>query len=103
MILDVVVSAFAAWGVFCAMKFIADGVLTPKNARPRPIVKLTGSESSAEIAQLCENARKAIVCNRGEILLLVGEENEFSRELKMEFERLNLTDVRVVYEKGMAK
>ena len=99
LVLDLIVSGFAAWGIFCAMKFIADGFLTPKNSRPRPIVKLTGKESPAEIVQLCENARKAIVCNRGEILLLVSEEDGFSRELKKELERLNLLDVRVVYER----
>lgn len=103
LVLDLIVSGFAAWGIFCAMKFIADGFMTPKNARPRPTVKLTGKESAAEIAQLCENARKAIVCNRGEILFLVAEDGEFSRELQKELERLNLLDVRIVYEKGKAK
>lgn len=99
MVLDLIVSGFAAWGIFCAMKFIADGFLTPKNARPRPIVKLTGKESSAEIAQLCENARKAIVCNRGEILLLAPEEGEFSRRVADDLLRLDLRDVKIVYEK----
>lgn len=99
LVLDLIVAGFAAWGIFCAMKFIADGFLTPKSSRPRPIVRLTGRESLAEIAGLCENARKAIVCNRGEILLLVKEEDDFSRELKEELVRLNLKDVRVVYER----
>ncbi len=103
LVLDLIVSGFAAWGLFCAMKFIADGFMTPKQARPRPIVKLSGHESMKEIAQLCENARKAIICNRGEILLLLPEKNGYALELEKELERLNLIDVRVVYENMKGK
>lgn len=95
LVLDIIVSGFAAWGVFCAAKFLADGFITPPAARPRPSVRLTGNETPREIAELCENARKAIVCNRGEILLVLPERNEFSEEI----ESLGLQDVRVVYEK----
>ena len=95
LVLDIIVSGFAAWGVFCAAKFLADGFITPPTARPRPSVRLTGNETPREIAELCENARKAIVCNRGEILLVLPERNEFSEEI----ESLGLQDVRVVYEK----
>ena len=95
MVLDIIVSGFAAWGVFCAAKFLADGFITPPVARPRPSVRLTGNETPREIAELCENARKAIVCNRGEILLVLPERNEFSEEI----EKLGLPDVRIAYEK----
>ena len=95
MVLDIIVSGFAAWGVFCAAKFLADGFITPPAARPRPSVRLTGNETPREIAELCENARRAIVCNRGEIILVLPERNEFSEEL----ESLGLQDVRIVYEK----
>jgi hypothetical protein len=94
LILDVIVSGFAAWGVFCAAKFFADGFLTPKSARPRPTVILTGKESEREIIELCENARKAIVPNRGEILFLVPND-----EVLHSVERLGLDSVRIVYEK----
>ena len=93
LVLDVIVSGFAAWGVFCAAKFFADGFLTPKNARPRPTVILTGNESEREIRELCENARKAIVPNRGEILFLVPDD-DFSRTV----ESLGLDSVRIVYQ-----
>ena len=93
LVLDIIVSGFAAWGVFCAAKFIADGFLTPKEARPRPIVVLTGNESDREILELCENARKAIIPNRGEILFLVPDEDS-SRAV----ESLGLDSVRIVYE-----
>lgn len=99
LVLDLIVSGFAAWGLFCAMKFIADGFMTPKNARPRPIVRLNGRENIKEVAALCENARKAIICNRGEILLLMPEEGEASRRLRRELDSLGLFDVRIVYEK----
>ena len=95
LVLDIIVSGFAAWGVFCAAKFLADGFITPPAARPRPSVRLTGNETPREVAELCENARKAIVCNRGEIILVLPERNEFSEEL----ESLGLQDVRIVYEK----
>lgn len=95
LVLDIIVSGFAAWGVFCAAKFLADGFITPPAARPRPSVRLTGNETSREVAELCENARKAIVCNRGEILLVLPERNEFSEEI----EKLGLPDVRIAYEK----
>ena len=95
LVLDIIVSGFAAWGVFCAAKFMADGFLTPPAARPRPSVRLTGNETPREVAELCENARKAIVCNRGEILLVLPERNEFSEEI----EKLGLPDVRIAYEK----
>ncbi len=99
LILDIIVSGFAAWGLFCAAKFFADGFMTPKNARPRPIVRLSGSESPQDIAELCENARKAIIPNRGEIYFLVSEEGGFSAELQRELDRLNLTDVKIIYER----
>ena len=95
LVLDIIVSGFAAWGVFCAAKFLADGFITPPAARPRPSVRLTGNETPREIAELCENARRAIVCNCGEIILVLPERNEFSDEL----ESLGLQDVRIVYEK----
>ena len=95
LVLDIIVSGFAAWGVFCAAKFLADGFITPPAARPRPSVRLTGNETPREVAELCENARKAIVCNRGEILLVLPERNEFSEEI----EKLRLPDVRIAYEK----
>ena len=95
LVLDIIVSGFAAWGVFCAAKFLADGFITPPAARPRPSVRLTGNETPREIAELCENARKAIVCNRGEIILILPEGYNSSEEI----ESLGLQDVRVVYEK----
>lgn len=94
LVLDVIVSGFAAWGVFCAAKFFADGFLTPKSARPRPTVILTGKENEREILELCENARKAIVPNRGEILFLVPDD-EASRAVG----KLGMDSVRIVYEK----
>ena len=96
LVLDIIVSGFAAWGVFCAAKFLADGYITPPPARPRPAVRLKGNESPKEIAELCENARKAIVCNRGEIVLVIPEKNAFSEDIKT----LAIPDVRIVYEKG---
>ena len=93
LVLDLIVSGFAAWGVFCAAKFLADGFITPKNARPRPTVILTGKETDREIIELCENARKAIIPGRGEILLLVPNEG-VSRMI----ENLGLDSVRIVYE-----
>jgi len=95
LVLDIIVSGFAAWGVFCAAKFLADGFITPKTARPRPTVILTGKESEREICELCENARKAIIPNRGEILFLVPEEGELSHMI----DGLGLDCVRVVYQK----
>ena len=95
LVLDIIVSGFAAWGVFCAAKFLADGFITPPVARPRPSVRLTGNETPREIAELCENARKAIVCNRGEIILILPEGCNSLEEI----ESLGLQDVRVVYEK----
>ncbi len=73
--------------------------MTPKDARPRPIVRLSGRENIKDVAALCENARKAIICNRGEILLLLPEEGEDSRRLRRELDSLGLCDVRIVYEK----
>ncbi|MGM9643055.1 MAG: hypothetical protein ACI3XI_07580 [Eubacteriales bacterium] len=99
LILDIIVATFAAWGLFCAAKFFADGFLTPKSARPRPVVKLTGDESAQQIAELCENARRAIIPNRGEIFFLVSEKNKFSDGVQAELDRLNLTDVKIVYER----
>lgn len=93
--LDIIVSGFAAWGVFCAAKFLADGFMTPPWARPRPCVRLVGNENPRQIAELCENARKAIVCNRGEIVLVLPEKNAYSAEI----ESLGLPEVRIVYEK----
>lgn len=98
LVLDVIVSGFAAWGLFCAMKFIADGYMTPKASRPRPVVRLSGKESSSEIAELCENARKAIICNRGEIILLVPEDCGYSRRLRDELDSLGLYDVNIAFE-----
>ncbi len=103
LVLDLIVSGFAAWGLFCAMKFIADGFMTPKDARPRPIVKISGHESIKDIAALCENARKAIICNKGEILLLLPEEGEASQRLRCELDSLGLFDVRIVYERERQK
>lgn len=93
LVLDIIVSGFAAWGVFCAAKFFADGFLTPKSARPRLTVVLTGKENEREIAELCENARKAIVPNRGELLFLVPDES-----VGQTVEKLGLSQVRVIYE-----
>ena len=95
LVLDIIVSGFAAWGLFCAAKFLADGYITPKEARPRPTVRLRGSESEKEIAELCENARKAIVCNRGEVLLLLPDDEDLAKEI----ESMELPEVRLVYEK----
>ena len=95
LVLDVIVSGFAAFGVFCAAKFMADGFITPASARPRPSVRLTGKETPREIEELCENAKKAIICNRGEIILIVPERNDRSEEI----EALGLHDVKIVYEK----
>ncbi len=100
LILDIIVSGFAAWGLFCAAKFFADGFMTPKEARPRPVIKLTGKESAKDIAELCENARKAIIPNRGEIYFLVAEEDEFSLSVKSELDKLNLPDVKIIYERN---
>ena len=93
LVLDIIVSGFAAWGVFCAAKFLADGFITPHSARPRPTVILKGTESEREIRELFENARKAIVPNRCEILFLVPDDDT-SRAV----ESLNLGSVRIVYE-----
>ena len=93
LILDIIVSGFAAWGVFCAAKFLADGFITPKNSRPRPTVILTGNENEREIIELCENARKAIIPNPGEIILLAPTE-----EILQMAEKLGLDSVRIVYE-----
>lgn len=95
LVLDIIVSGFAAFGVFCAAKFLADGFITPPTARPRPSVRLTGKETPREIEELCENAKKAIICNRGEIILIVPERDDRSEEL----EALGLQDVKIVYEK----
>ena len=95
LVLDIIVSGFAAWGVFCAAKFLADGYITPRSARPRPALRLSGNETQREIEELCENARKAIICNRGEVVLVFPEKNEFSAEI----EALELPEVRIVYEK----
>ena len=95
MILDIIVSGFAAFGVFCAAKFMADGFITPPTARPRPSVRLTGKETPREIEELCENAKKAIICNRGEVVLILPEGDDSSEEL----EALGLQDVKIVYEK----
>ena len=95
LILDIIVSGFAAFGVFCAAKFMADGVITPPTARPRPSVRLTGKETPREIEELCENAKKAIICNRGEVVLILPEGDDSSEEL----EALGLQDVKIVYEK----
>ncbi len=95
LVLDVIVSGFAAFGVFCAAKFMADGFITPASARPRPSVRLTGKETPREIAELCENAKKAIICNRGEVVLILPEGDDRSEEL----EALGLQDVKIVYEK----
>ena len=95
LVLDIIVSGFAAFGVFCAAKFMADGFITPPSARPRPSVRLTGKESSHEIGELCENAKKAIICNRGEVVLIFPEKNDRSEEIKA----LGLPDVRIAYEK----
>ena len=93
LVLDIIVSGFAAWGVFCAAKFFADGFLTPKSARPRPTVILTGKESEREIRELCENARKAIIPNRGEIIFLVPNDDASHM-----IEEMRLESVRIVYE-----
>ena len=95
LVLDIIVSGFAAWGLFCAAKFLADGYMTPQNARPRPAVRLRGTESPKEIAELCENARKAIVCNRGEVVLLLPDDEAFAETI----EKMNLPEVKIVYEK----
>lgn len=95
LVLDIIVSGFAAWGLFCAAKFLADGYITPPSARPRPTVRLRGNESPKEIAELCENARKAIVCNRGDVLLLLPDDEAFAEMI----EEMDLPDVRIVYEK----
>jgi hypothetical protein len=95
LVLDIIVSGFAAWGIFCAAKFLADGYITPKESRPRPTVRLRGTESEKEIAELCENARKAIVCNRGEIMLLLPDDEDFVKDV----EAMSLPEVRFVYEK----
>ena len=95
LVLDIIVSGFAAWGLFCAAKFLAEGYMTPKDARPRPTVRLRGNESEKEIAELCENARKAIVCNRGEVLLLLPEDEDLAKAIKS----MELPEVRLVYEK----
>lgn len=93
LVLDIIVSGFAAWGVFCAAKFLADGFITPKSARPRPALVLTGNENEREIIELCENARKTIIPNRGEIILLAPTE-----EILQMAEKLGLDSVRIVYE-----
>ena len=95
LVLDIIVSGFAAFGVFCAAKFLADGFITPLAARPRPSVRLTGKETPREIVELCENAKKAIICNRGEVVLILPERDDRSEEL----EALGLQDVKIVYEK----
>jgi hypothetical protein len=95
LILDIIVSGFAAFGVFCAAKFMADGFITPSTARPRPSVRLTGKETPREIEELCENAKKAIICNRGEVVLILPEGDDRSEAL----EALGLQDVKIVYEK----
>ncbi len=95
LVLDIIVSGFAAWGLFCAAKFLADGYMTPNAARPRPTVRLRGTESEKEIAELCENARKAIVCNRGEVLLLLPDDDAFAKDV----EAMALPEVKLVYEK----
>ena len=95
LILDIIVSGFAAFGVFCAAKFMADGFITPPTARPRPSVRLTGKETPREIEELCENAKKAIICNRGDVVLILPEGDDRSEEL----EALGLQDVKIVYEK----
>jgi hypothetical protein len=95
LVLDIIVSGFAAFGVFCAAKFMADGFITPASARPRPSVRLTGKETPREIEELCENAKKAIICNRGEVVLILPDGDGRSEEL----EALGLHDVKIVYEK----
>ena len=94
LVLDIIVSGFAAFGVFCSAKFLADGFITPPAARPRPSVRLTGKETPREIEELCENAKKAIICNRGEIVLIIPEGNDRSEEI----EALGLPEVKIVYE-----
>ncbi len=94
LVLDIIVSGFAAFGVFCSAKFLADGFITPPAARPRPSVRLTGEETPREIEELCENAKKAIICNRGEIVLIIPEGNDRSEEI----EALGLPEVKIVYE-----
>ena len=93
LVLDIIVSGFAAWGVFCAAKFLADGFITPKHARPRPTVILTGNETEREIIEHCENARKAIIPNRGEILFLSPND-----EVSQMIEEMKLDSVRIVCE-----
>ena len=95
LVLDIIVSGFAVWGLFCAAKFFADGYMTPKDARPRPTVRLRGNESEREIAELCENARKAIICNRGEILVLLPDDEDFAQNV----EAMELPETKIVYEK----
>lgn len=99
LLLDIIVSGFAAWGLFCALKFFADGFITPKSARPRPAVRISGDEDIKLIAELCENAGKAVICNRGEVLLVLSaKHDDAAARLRRELDSMGLCNVGIVYE-----
>ena len=63
------------------------------------ISKIEYALDNKEAMQLIrENARKTIICNRGEIILLVSKEGKFAESVRKELSELGLHDVYVAIE-----
>lgn len=75
LLLEIIVSLFAAWGVFCAMKLVADAWLVPAKFRPVPALRLEGNESEHEIASLIENARSSWLTASGEMVMFIPDDD----------------------------
>ncbi|MCQ2354869.1 MAG: hypothetical protein MJ102_07210 [Clostridia bacterium] len=95
LVIEIIVSAFAAWGIFCAMKLAAEAWLIPKKFRPVPAMRLDGDEDNNEIRALYENAGASWLYTGGDTIFLIPDDSEFETRIK----ELKLYRVRIIREK----
>lgn len=97
--IEIIVAAFAAWGLFCAMKLAAEAWLIPKKFRPVPALKLEGNEDNGEIRALYENAGASWLYVGGDTIFLIPDDSEFEARIR----EMKLSHVRVIRERRGTK
>ena len=86
---EIIVAAFAVWGMFCAAKLLSELLFVPRKARNVPTVRPDGSETDEELMALCRAASEMWI-GTGEVVIVLPEDEETRKKLEARIRALGL-------------
>jgi len=89
LIAEIVISLFAVFGLYAAVRFFCTLLLAPKSLVVA--LEVEGPVGSEEAALLLCRARECAIAPRYRMVVLISEELESREEVKAHFERLGAT------------